>query len=548
MTTVPTTSYPAVQKGLSFLQSGLSQQAWRTGERLPSLATLAQLANISRGSMWKALARAKGDGLLTITPRGPIIAGNKPPSSNDIWDVSPGKSNTKWRQKLALIKKDIVNGAFSETGALPPKKELMATYEIAGSTLRKVIRRLTNAGFLVARNRRLTIPFARKSGARNTIMLFSDGMAEDTRSISGERLIKIIDSLELLCARQNTGIDCVGLDPNAPGFATQTVAAAKQLHNPLAYILNIPWVADPHLSRSIVDLTARIAALKRPLAIFDSTGEFAGPEAGSIKNVQVFRIASRLAGRQAGRHLASHGHTRIAYLSHVHDSLWSQERLAGLMDTSEMAGSRRDVVPVVVNNTENLIDTDFWMGSVPIADVAPIKAIRSDPGNIQLLEDFLRGKKFPKEKRKKFQNDLEALKLLRRTAVDPTKFVALRDAILAQARYEGESIADMLFSDAIRRDCTAWALCNDGLAIKALDYLKRSNVRVPGDVSVIGFDNTMASFEQRLSTYDFNMPGLVHRMLWFINQYDDRKKARPQPPIEVEGMVIERGTTGRAKR
>jgi DNA-binding LacI/PurR family transcriptional regulator len=89
---------------------------------------------------------------------------------------------------------------------------------------------------------------------------------------------------------------------------------------------------------------------------------------------------------------------------------------------------------------------------------------------------------------------------------------------------------------------TAWVCENDRIARYALDFLAEKGVRVPRAVSVMGFDDDMEAFKRKLTSYNFNIPAVVNRMLGFVlssSQYHYPKA------YEVEGIVIERGTTGK---
>jgi DNA-binding LacI/PurR family transcriptional regulator len=69
---------------------------------------------------------------------------------------------------------------------------------------------------------------------------------------------------------------------------------------------------------------------------------------------------------------------------------------------------------------------------------------------------------------------------------------------------------------------------------------------VPGTLSVISIDNGASAFNNQLTTVDFRMPTIAHRLLMFILTAPKHGHAEPAGPVEVEGVVIERRTTGRA--
>ena len=94
---------------------------------------------------------------------------------------------------------------------------------------------------------------------------------------------------------------------------------------------------------------------------------------------------------------------------------------------------------------------------------------------------------------------------------------------------------------------TAWVCANDSMAFSALSFLHEKKITVPGDISVIGFDNTpVKALDNQLTSLDFNALGAVHRILNFIARPPKPRGRYRHTPIEIEGMIIERGTTGKA--
>jgi DNA-binding LacI/PurR family transcriptional regulator len=94
-----------------------------------------------------------------------------------------------------------------------------------------------------------------------------------------------------------------------------------------------------------------------------------------------------------------------------------------------------------------------------------------------------------------------------------------------------------------RSAATAWVCADDMTAIGAASFLRSRGKRVPEDISVIGFDNFRESHEHQVSTFDFNMNGMVQQAMLMIM---DEAALRSRPAIsEVDGYVVERRTTGK---
>jgi DNA-binding LacI/PurR family transcriptional regulator len=93
---------------------------------------------------------------------------------------------------------------------------------------------------------------------------------------------------------------------------------------------------------------------------------------------------------------------------------------------------------------------------------------------------------------------------------------------------------------------TAWVAFNDDLALIALDYLREAGVRLPRDLSLVGFDDTLEGFGEGLTSYSFNVAAIVNEMLEHVLAPG---RTRPRDgSVEMAGMVVERQTSGEAPR
>lgn len=107
-------------------------------------------------------------------------------------------------------------------------------------------------------------------------------------------------------------------------------------------------------------------------------------------------------------------------------------------------------------------------------------------------------------------------------------------------RHETRPYADEVLS---HPDVTAVVGANDWVGLECIDVLTSKGVRVPRDMSVIGFDDTQDAFLHGLSSYNFNGDGAIRAMLHHLLHPSDMR-SHGQPTIE--GFVTVRSTTGRA--
>jgi DNA-binding LacI/PurR family transcriptional regulator len=111
-----------------------------------------------------------------------------------------------------------------------------------------------------------------------------------------------------------------------------------------------------------------------------------------------------------------------------------------------------------------------------------------------------------------------------------------------------EAVGEMLtpLFDQARRlnNVTAWVADNDATAVHALEYLRGHGIRVPGDIALVGFDNTLDAFTNRISSYDFAAPAILRAALTFVLHPADPVFSGSGSEFVVEGRLVERSSTG----
>jgi DNA-binding LacI/PurR family transcriptional regulator/DNA-binding transcriptional regulator YhcF (GntR family) len=505
------TKTPALSRALGLLTDSLTQGVWKPGDRLPSLERLAASAQVSRNSMWKTVSIAARQQLVTVTRGGYITAGAVDAGNHSKALKTTGYDRgCGWQKKRLLLERDILDGRYYETrGVLPTAKELQTTYGVCAATLKKMLVSLSENDIIVPYKKTYRIPYVRKKRYQNTILFVSEGIGLGKISVHNERLAKIIDLLEYACSRTGVSVHFIEITATDIESSESIRRALQEREQILGTILNLPFLPEQKLNEA--GLFRRLAALQKPLAILDSSGTFTLPsDYAANRDFRIFRIAGRCAGRQVGRFLLGLGHCRIAYVSLLHAHTWSMERLAGIADQFEFAGLPGGVVPFTAE-----------AAAAPSTDAkTPMAAIRK---NLSML-DKISSRGF-----------------------DPDMVFAMRDAGSAVvARKRDVLLAEPYFVRALAdHRITAWVGANDGTAFAALQFLGQHRRQVPRDISVIGFDNAPEAFETRLTTYDFGLSTMVHRMLGFIARPALHWSAEPE---EVEGIVVERETSGAAKK
>jgi DNA-binding LacI/PurR family transcriptional regulator len=218
-----------------------------------------------------------------------------------------------------------------------------------------------------------------------------------------------------------------------------------------------------------------------------------------------------------GRFLAALGHRNVAFLA-PHDSpQWCMNRLAGL----------RQALGVQISSAE--VRT-FASPGHALRDAA--LRVRGDAAQVSSFAASESGTVHAAKARG------IARALL--TAADDLSRVA---QIARQAGSPGVVSYDQVLRD---RSMTAWVGANDSIALGALRFLAGRGVRVPGDLTVVGFDDTEEAFLQQLTSYNFNAPAVMQSMLDHVLGYGRQRRSRTMPEsVEIEGYIAQRGTSGR---
>jgi DNA-binding LacI/PurR family transcriptional regulator len=86
---------------------------------------------------------------------------------------------------------------------------------------------------------------------------------------------------------------------------------------------------------------------------------------------------------------------------------------------------------------------------------------------------------------------------------------------------------------------------NDDLGLACLDFLQEEGCRVPEDVSVVGFDDTLDATRRRLTSYNFSNEAVIHSCLAHVLRPERGLRGRSSGPVEIEGFITRRESTGK---
>ena len=504
---------PKLNKAIKFIKQYAESGQLSGAAKLPSIDRLCKLSKISRVTVWKALNILKQEGFFTH------LHGHQQPlpgagAQKQISAQEKQIPSRVWEKVKAQIEKDILNGMYPATGQLPQVKELQARYGVAFPTIKKALDSLVAQSAIAPHKRTYRIVTPYVATGTNSILFVPwlpplSGVAREGEIISDPLLHHRIRMIENECLR-------AGLRPRYLYTAKKDFDAqnclngfkgASQLLGSVILAIGRDWRWDSIVKQLIVR--------KIPVGLLDIAGKWEGASA-SLQS-PLFRMfmtsSTAYAGEQAGRYLMSLGHRQVAYISPYHQSAWSRNRLEGLERVYTTAGHDSAV-------------SAYTIGS-------------------ELASDYLssadRAKHY--EHLKEFTGECSA------QATEYHRYFSskLFSAQALQGMWsEGELYYRLAekFEEALRdKKITAWIAANDLVGMLALDYLKRRNVAVPKKISVFGFDNSTTGVLSGLSSFDFNELAAINAMISHCLKPRQFTKRFPNAVVQIEGKVMERGTT-----
>jgi DNA-binding LacI/PurR family transcriptional regulator len=248
----------------------------------------------------------------------------------------------------------------------------------------------------------------------------------------------------------------------------------------------------------------------KPLAFLDEIGALKrAPLPADLATVRAFEMATSTGGGQVvGRYLYNLGHRRVAALCGS-PGAFGRERALGLASAMRTAGVS-DAVHILESTSRRSLDE-------------PRVTIRLSTNLGAAVDKRLNG-------------------------AIPSIFIAEQKIHLALAvrRELQRPLHQPLFERALAMPgVSAWVTDTDAFALDALSFLAGRGVRVPQDLSVVGFDDSLEAAFYRLSSYNFNGAAVTDAMLAYLLK-PGRAVGQSRAP-EIEGYVTERATTGKAR-
>ena len=517
---------PGQKKAAGFLMQQIAEGRFQPGTVLPTIKVLAEAADVSLVTMWKAVGSLREQKILGGEKNGPItVIGTvdkdmkSDESARSLLQQSDSAailaSGSPWQRIRQQIEKDILAGRIPVGQVLPSVKELKSRYQTSYKPLKKALLGLVEKGLLGPHKRGYYVAGFEQMDYSLKIVFLVQGprrqRIDRMFGVFGEELAR---SVENGCKNARLKMEISLFEFSQSGIVLYDLETGKQKAYTAQNTEDVAGFAileyDPNMD--LASLTRHISICKRPVAIIDCAGCVNLPKENSLRiPVAVFPVVANYnAACMVARFLLGHGHKKVAYISPFHKASWSKIRYQALSDTYSLAGYPKGVSAFCINEHWSAFNNPALLHSSE-----RIKDVLHDAAKRRLSVSSLFGDSISLA----IQRIYLGMEIYARLAV-PMK----------------NALSD--------KQITAVVCANDETAYYALDYMHAHKMKVPKKVSLIGFDNSSRAVSAGITSYNFNISSAIFRSIRFLldNQSAPwRKKAIQVLP--VEGDIVERDTT-----
>jgi hypothetical protein len=464
--------------------------------------------------MWKAVSWLRGQGRLTgkagqvpqVAPKDGELAVREAGWGDGAGDSL--QSGISWQRLSARIRKDVLNGLYKPGSLLPSLKQLEHQYRTSKRSLNKALAALCNEGILQICGRGFSVsrPSAGHAGSRIALLALDEylehyylGMPQGHDYVRDTELLASQAGIRLTVEPYRNEGTVLAVDAGSTVFPdTESDDILGYL-----YILSDPNNNDP--------LLKSMTRHRKPLSIIEQNGNWSMPAWLRDYPVKVFPVGVTTGdGERVGRFLRSLGHRRIAYFTPYHPLSWSEYRYQGLSSALGQAGLPDAAVKYAT-------ELSAWSTFLGPSKLPKVKL------------------RWPEElKSFAFRNEVQWLEIFLRERVD--QIAALR------------RVMQKSFEQALRDErTTAWVTVNDAVAAVALEFLNKKGVKVPGDISLVSFDDSYSAIANQITSYNFNVSAIMGEAFRHITGQGAATASRRAKVVRVDGMVVERKTSGAAR-
>jgi DNA-binding LacI/PurR family transcriptional regulator/DNA-binding transcriptional regulator YhcF (GntR family) len=521
----------AGRKARAYLEQVLSSAEHAV---LPPLNAMAEGAGVSRMTMWKAVRELCRQGTVhALNARGYLPVGRPSPQSPArtavVPNTPPSPAQPRWVQVQDHLLAQIKDGTMQAGSLLPPLKVLRSRLHTSYASLTPALGRLVSQGLLERHGKGWCVHAVAPARGRATLCVI--GREPHARALASmtPRAPRLWTALEDECRRLNVRLDVRGIE-QCLGPDIDTVPRPDMLlsyhrkHEVLGYLvltLGIWPRAFPLLHRALAKLRCPAAFLRETDEL--AAGDFTGPARFAFYENAV----STSCGEAVGRYLFGLGHRQLAFFTTVASDQILYRRFEGLSSFYAAAGC---------------------------PDAVSLRQYAGKPSYEQMLRDQAHSRQSSAMLR--FDRKLAGMLEDQLGAVPQTiqgQLLTLRRHLqdISRTSYVFNHASPAFAGTAAQRAITAWVCADDPTALLALDWCRQNGVRVPGAISIVGFDDSEEALGAGLTSYNFNQETTVRAMIAHVM---GRRRAGPPATrdsgglVELPGFVSERTTCGAARK
>lgn len=509
---------PGIKRACEYLSALKQEQGF---SHLPSIRALSKSAGVSFVTMWKAVKYMQENGFLCSSSRASqMFPGSDYTTINLTGDGQTTSSSALEEPNLSRhyvaekLYRDIVTGRFSNNDRLPSCKELQRLYDVSFATLKKALGVLVKQQIIEPRTNGYFIPSINGNTGHARIVAIGCGW-EDGKIWLDHQDKSYFRIIESECIRMNIQLDLIVYYRDQGRLRFVHTASKKDYDLSDRTILGYIFIVA-NLDSTPEEVLERLVGLQRSVAVLDVVGGWKIPRcAKGSRMVQFFTVtASELPAKRVAQYLLRKGHKKIAFFSPFHRALWSQQRLNIISEMYSLAGISDKVISFVYDNYAYK-----W-------DYLKKQGYQEDFNS--LINQY---NEWKKEAHGAF------IKKVGNFGYSIVKYLTESNCASEEIYEKMKPLFDKALED---RSISAWVMANDFAATIAIDYLKERNIRVPEDLSIVSFDNSMDAMEYQLTSYEFNSQGIIALILRYILAPHTIKSGRKGGCIEVDGTLVVR--------
>jgi DNA-binding LacI/PurR family transcriptional regulator/DNA-binding transcriptional regulator YhcF (GntR family) len=517
----------AVQKSLTHVREEIGSGTWQSGDRMPPIRVLAKQAQVSAAAMCSALSLLRDEGVISVIKNRGAYFGQPPTDDRGGRNFSSAPNESqRWQRLKIQIEKDIFNGIYSSGEAMPSLRDLQKSYDVSYKTLRKAMEAIAGEGVVAPHKKTYMVPHLKR--AHGTLVFIGAPEAASKISFGGYPVTEFLSALRREGGKSLINVVILPFDPDRRKAVFENqLLALQDKQSVVGYILWTSMLPERKLDQALQILRemrrpeAKVGSLERPVAVIDTTWDMAVTNSLNHQAdlagwaFRIFTVAGLLAGRRVGQYLLKHGHRKVAFLSYCHKELWSQHRYRGLLQAFQGAGFGDGVRKFVIEEVDDRFHglpgppnleayrqrADEFLGASEITGQGYYAAYAMEQLNGSVA------------------NYIHQLKMAAR--VEPILTAVVEEPGL-----------------------TACVGANDRMALLARDHFIKKGVRIPRELSVVGFDDSKAATDNELSSYSFTFSEIARKILSYVLSPRQRMLVQDHNPVECEGLLIERGSSG----